>query len=202
MSPENQPAIHGRSRPRRADAERNREAILTAAKRLFNERGADVAIDEVARTAEVANATLYRHFATRADLLVAVYAEEVIELDELSRRMMDRTDPDQAFADWLRAFVHHVATKRDLALAIPDKPGGERSQRFADWHSTMLTSAQRLLTRAQADQAVRPELTVTDLLALASGIALTSRSPARLDAMLDLIRDGYCSPDHRKQSIR
>ena len=150
-----------------------------------------MALDEIARTAEVANATLYRHFPTRADLLIAVYAEEVFELDELSRRMMDRTDPDQAFADWLSAFVLHVATKRDLALAISDGPGGERSTRFADWHSTMLTSAQRLLTRAQADQAVRPELTAIDLLTLASGIALTSRSPTKQDALLDLIRDGY-----------
>jgi AcrR family transcriptional regulator len=193
MSPENQPV--SRARSRRVDAERNRGAILAAAKRLFDERGTDVPLDEVAKTAEIANATLYRHFATRADLLVAVYAEEVVELDELSRRLMDHTDPGQAFTDWLRAFVHHVATKRDLALAIPDEPASERSTRFAEWHSTMRTAAERLLTRAQQARGVRPGLTVTELLALASGIALTGRTPAGLDAMLDLIRDGYHSPE-------
>jgi AcrR family transcriptional regulator len=191
MSPESQPV--SRVRSRRVDAERNRDAILAAAKRLFDERGTDVPLDEVAKTAEIANATLYRHFATRADLLVAVYAEEVVELDELSRRLIDHTDPGQAFTDWLRAFVHHVATKRDLALAIPDEPGSERSTRFAEWHGTMRTAAERLLTRAQEAGAVRPELTVAELLAVASGIALTGRTPPGLDAMLDLIRHGYNS---------
>lgn len=152
-------------------------------------------LDEVAKTAEIANATLYRHFATRADLLVAVYAEEVVELDELSRRLMDHTEPGQAFTDWLRAFVHHVATKTDLALAIPDEARGSR---FDEWHSTMRTAAERLLDRAQEAGAVRPELTVTELLALANGIALTGRTPAGLDAMLDLIRDGYRSRQSKR----
>jgi AcrR family transcriptional regulator len=193
MSPENQPASPARTRTRRVDAERNRGAILAAARRLFDDRGAEVALDEVAKSAQVANATLYRHFATRADLLVAVYAEEVVELDELSRRLMDRTDPAQAFGEWLRAFVHHVATKRDLALAIPDGPDVDRGSRFNEWHDTMRIAAERLLTRAQEAQAVRPEVTVTNLLALASSIALTGRTSAGLDAMLDLIRDGYRS---------
>ncbi|MEV5963273.1 helix-turn-helix domain-containing protein [Kribbella sp. NPDC051952] len=190
MSPENQPT---RTRSRRVDAERNRAAILAAARRLFDERGAEVALDEVAKSAQVANATLYRHFATRADLLVAVYAEEVVELDELSQRLLGRTDPAQALTDWLRAFVHHVATKRDLALAIPDEPDSDRGTRFNEWHSTMRTAAERLLTRAQESRAVRPEVAVTDLLALASSIALAGRTPAGVDAMLDLIRDGYRS---------
>ncbi|TDW17210.1 TetR/AcrR family transcriptional regulator [Kribbella kalugense] len=193
MSPESQPV--SRTRSRRVDAERNRGAILGAARRLFDERGTDVPLDEVAKTAEIANATLYRHFATRADLLVAVYAEEVVELDELSRRLMDHTEPGQAFTDWLRAFVHHVATKTDLALAIPDEARGSR---FDEWHSTMRTAAERLLDRAQEAGAVRPELTVTELLALANGIALTGRTPAGLDAMLDLIRDGYRSRQSKR----
>jgi AcrR family transcriptional regulator len=193
MSPEIQPAAPARTRPRRADAERNREAILAAAQRLFEEQGADVPLDVIAKAATVANATLYRHFPTRAELLVAVYSDEVAELDALGRQLMNDPDAGRAFTDWLRAFMHHVATKRDLALAIPDEPGGDRTTLFAEWHRSMHSTAQRLLTRGQDAQSVRPNVTVRHLLALASAIALTGHSRADLDAMLDLARDGYRS---------
>ncbi|MFJ1461171.1 TetR/AcrR family transcriptional regulator [Nocardia sp. N2S4-5] len=192
MSPESQPAARASKRPRRADAERNRAALLAAAERLFDERGTDVPLDEVAKTAEVANATLYRHFATRADLIAAVYAEEVRDLDRLSDRLLDRTDPDQALTEWLRAFMHHVATKRDLALAIPDEPDGERDGLFAGWHAIMRAAAARLLARAQRDRAVSSELDAADLLVVVSGIALTGLPEDRLDRLLHLVRDGYC----------
>jgi AcrR family transcriptional regulator len=191
MSPESQPTGRASTRPRRVDAERNRAALLTAAKQLFDERGTDVSLDEVAKTAKVANATLYRHFATRADLIVAVYAEEVIDLDRFSNQLVDHTDPDQALTDWLRVFMHHVATKRDLALAIPDEPHGDREGLFASWHATMETAAARLLARAEHARAVRGELTAADLLAVVSGIALTGLPENRLDALLDIIRYGY-----------
>ncbi|WP_280367973.1 TetR/AcrR family transcriptional regulator [Nocardia wallacei] len=191
MSPESQPAARASKRPRRADAERNRAALLAAAERLFDERGTDVPLDEIAKAAEVANATLYRHFATRADLIAAVYAEEVRDLDRLSDRLLDRTDPDQALTEWLRAFMRHVATKRDLALAIPDEPDGERDGLFAGWHATMRAAAARLLARAQRDRAVPSELDAADLLVVVSGIALTGLPEDRLDRLLHLVRDGY-----------
>jgi AcrR family transcriptional regulator len=150
-----------------------------------------VPLDEIAKTAGIANATLYRHFATRTELIVAVYAEEVTELGKLSERLMDRPDPGQALAEWLRVFVHHVATKRDLALAVPDEQGGERDALFAGWHATMHDTAARLLTRAQDAHAARAEVNATDLLALAGGIALTGLPTTELDALVDLIRDGW-----------
>lgn len=191
MSPESQPRVRAATRPRRVDAERNRAALLAAARDLFDERGTEVSLDEVAKTAKVANATLYRHFATRADLIVAVYAEEVGELDRLGDLLVDHADPDQALTEWLRAFMHHVATKRDLALAIPDEPDGERDGLFAGWHATMRAAATRLLERAQRERVVRSEFTAVDLLAAVSGIALTGLPEDRLDRLLDLIRNGY-----------
>jgi AcrR family transcriptional regulator len=176
---------------RRIDAERNRDALLAAARRLFDTEGPGVPLDEIAKAAEVANATLYRHFPTRAELIIEVYAEEVAALSDLSEQFLDRPDADQALADWLRAFVEHVATKRDLALAVPEEPGGRRGALFADWHETMHDAASRLLTRAQADGTVRAELREEDLLALATGIALTGLPMHRLETLLDLIRHGY-----------
>jgi AcrR family transcriptional regulator len=195
MSPESASGrtTRGRRRTRRVDAERNRGALLAAAKRLFEARGPDVTLDEIARTAMVANATLYRHFPTRAELIVAVYAEEVAELSKLSDRLSDSHDPARALTDWLRAFLQHVATKRELALALPDEPDSERSELFAGWHATMHHAASRLLTHAQDAHAVRAELDAIDLLALTTGIALTGLPPARLEMLLDLARDGYGS---------
>lgn len=190
-SPESNPARTRdiTQRARRVDAERNRDALILAARRLFADRGPDVPLDEVAKTAKVANATLYRHFLTRAELIVAVYAEEVAELGQMSERLLEQPDPGQALADWLRAFVHHVATKRELALALPDD--SKRGALFNDWHATMQDASSKLVNRARDAGAIRTDISASDLLALATGIALTGLPTARLDALLDLIRDGY-----------
>ncbi|MBV9839234.1 MAG: TetR/AcrR family transcriptional regulator [Solirubrobacterales bacterium] len=163
--------------------------LIATAKRLFAERGVDVPLDEIARTANVANATLYRHFRTRAELIVAVYAEEVDELRRTSERLLQAPDPSQALADWLRMFVRHVATKRELALTLPD--GDERGALFTEWQATMHDAATRLANRARDAGALRADIAASDLLALGNGIALTARSTTGLERLLDLLRDGY-----------
>jgi len=177
-------------RPRRADAQRNHELVLAAAKEAFAEQGVDVAIDEIARRAGVGNATLYRHFPTRRDLIVAVYADEVAALNGQGAALLGSDDPGGALQEWLLAFIAHVATKRDLALAVPEVPEGEGDERtalFARWHESMHATAAPLLARAQHAGAVRADLAVAELLALANGIALAGADPERL---LTLIREG------------
>jgi AcrR family transcriptional regulator len=187
MSPESNP------RAPRIDGERNRAALVAAARRLFDDRGPDTPLNDVAVAAGVANATLYRHFATRADLIVAVYTQEVSELSALAKRLLRATDPAQALSEWLLAFVRHVAAKRDLAQALPDTRDGRRGTLFAEWHTIMHTDAERLLDRAQAVHAVRSEIRATDLLALANGIALTRLPDDRLQALLHVVRHGYAT---------
>src|SRR3954447_24387699 len=102
---------------KRADATRNAERLLAAARALVAEAGNEVALDEVARRAGVGNATLYRHFPTRGDLLVAVYADEIAELCRRGEQLRGAGDPLDALFAWLEEFVEHVATKRPLALA-------------------------------------------------------------------------------------
>lgn len=166
---------------------------MAAAKQLLEDRGVDVPLDEIAKAAHVANATLYRHFPTRAELIVAVYADEVEELVGLGERLLSESDPAQALDAWLSAFVHHVATKRELALALPDGPHDARDSLFGRWHAAMEVAAGRLLARAQESCDVPDGLRVSDLLALASGVALTGLPQARLDAMLAIVREGYHS---------
>src|SRR6266566_3404558 len=105
------------TRTQRADAARNRQLLLEAARRLIDERGPAVVMDEVARRAGVGNATLYRNFPTRGDLLAAVYADEVAALCQQGTALLARPCAGEALFDWLDSFVVHVAAKRALALA-------------------------------------------------------------------------------------
>jgi AcrR family transcriptional regulator len=178
------------ARPRRADARRNAELLLTAAKDVFDEHGVDAPLDDIARRAGVGNATMYRHFPTRRELIVAVYAEEVTALCDRGQALLHDRAPGEALFGWLRAFIAHVAGKRALALAIPNDPGGQRSALFDRWHSAMLATASALLTRAQRAGAIRADLDTADLLALANAIALTGADPGRTERLLDLVRRG------------
>jgi hypothetical protein len=121
---------------------------------------------------------------------VAVYAEEVAQLCDRGAALLGDRAPGEALFGWLQAFVAHVASKRALALAIPDDQGGRRSGLFAGWHTAMHATASALLTRAQQAGAVRADLEVTDLLALATAIALTGADPGRTGRLLDLVRRG------------
>lgn len=177
-------------RERRADASRNAELLLAAARELLDESGSEVALDEVARRAGVGNATLYRHFPTRGDLLVAVYADEVAGLCRQGTDLLNAPSPVDALFSWLEDFVVHVATKRPLALAATEGPIGRRTRLFDQWHKSMYSTATKLLDRARDAGAVRPELTATDLLALTSGAALTGTDVAHAQRLIRLLRTG------------
>jgi len=181
-------------RERRADASRNVDLLLAAARELLDEVGSDVALDEVARRAGVGNATLYRHFPTRGDLLVAVYADEVAALCLQGTDLLGAPSPVEALFSWLDDFVMHVSTKRALALAATEGPIGRRTQLFDQWHESMHSTASTLLDRARDAGAVRPDLTVTDLLALVSGAALTGADLAHARRLVRLLRSGVAEP--------
>lgn len=164
----------------RADATRNAARLVAAARELFAEQGTEAALDDVARRAGIGNATLYRHFPTRSDLLVAVYAEEVAAL------LAPASTVD--LFTWLDAFVVHVATKRALALAIND--GEQRGSLFAQWHHSITSVAGRLLEEAQHAGTVRRDLDVKDLLALTTGAALSSTGADNAKHLLTVLRRG------------
>lgn len=174
----------------RADAARNLGRLLAAARELFLERGPDVPLDDIARRAGVGNATLYRHFPTRGDLIVAVYADEVEALCRHGFELGEAADAGRALFEWLDAFVVHIAEKRPLALAVTDNPDHRRARLFDDWHRSITEVAARLLNRAAADGAVRRDLAVADLLALTSAAAIASSGPDHARRLLALLRSG------------
>ncbi len=177
-------------RPRRADARRNYERVLAAAREVFGELGVAASLDEIARRAGVGNATMYRHFPTRREMVIAVYAGEVSALCELGQSLLADPAPADALFRWLRAFITHVATKRELPLAIPDDTAGQRSALYRQWHDTMRATASGLLGRAQDAGVIRRDLDVSDLLASANGIGHAAADDDQIDRLLAIVRDG------------
>ncbi|MGW4385214.1 TetR/AcrR family transcriptional regulator [Streptomyces sp. NPDC004685] len=151
-------------RPRRADARRNFDALLAAARDAFAEKGAEASLEDIARQAGVGIGTLYRNFPTRRHLFETVYAEEVDALCRLADELAD-APPWDGLATWLRRFVDYTVTKR----AIRDALSGE-SDIFVACRRAMLDAGEPLLLRAQAAGEVRSDMSFDDLLRLVSGV--------------------------------
>ena len=191
-----------RRRPRRADAQRNYDRLLATAGEVFSERGVDAPLDDIARRAGIGNATMYRHFPDRRELIIAVYADEVAALCAQGEALLEDESPGDALFAWLRAFIAHVAAKRELALAIPDDQGGHRSALFDRWHQAMHSTASRLLTRAQSSGVASADLDISDLLTLASGIAVASADANQAERCMELLRHGISLPVASKLGLR
>ncbi|WP_035856340.1 TetR/AcrR family transcriptional regulator [Cryptosporangium arvum] len=156
-------------RPQRADARRNYDRLLDAAREAVAQHGAEASLDDIARRAGVGSGTLYRHFPTRAALLEAVFHEQIDELCAQAAARLDDPDPAAALGTWLEAVLRHSIRNRGMAAAL-------RTERTdSTWcYATMQDSAGRLLARAQAAGALRAEVPVSDLLRLINGLALAN----------------------------
>src|ERR1700754_1301964 len=99
----------------RADAERNRTALLTAAREVFGEHGLDASLDEIARRAGVGNATLYRRFPSRRDLIAEVFAGQMTEWVDLSELALADPDPWNGFLTYVTRVCEMQATDRGLS---------------------------------------------------------------------------------------
>jgi AcrR family transcriptional regulator len=175
----------GVRRPQRADARRNFDALLTAAREVFSEQGVAASLEDVARRAGVGIGTLYRNFPTRQELVEAVYIGEIRELCEAAQAA-DPDHPWNALAAWLRRFVDYVATKRALAEGL-----NRDSTIFAACRTEMYAAGAPLLERAQAAGEVRPDLSFDDLVRLVTSI-LSAGFPdeAQRDRVLAIALDG------------
>jgi AcrR family transcriptional regulator len=172
-------------KPLRADARRNRDQLIEAARTVFAELGTQAPLDEIARRAGIGNATLYRHFPTRDDLLIAVYADEVIALSASGAKLLAaEREPLDALFEWLEAFVLHLASKGDLARSL--EPGVRRSEQHQEWHEAMFGVVTRLVDRTREAGVVRADVDPVDLLVLVSGMA--SAEPVRVKRLLQMVR--------------
>lgn len=102
----------------RADAQRNLDALLEAAKTVFATSGVDAPVREIAARAGVGLATVYRHFPQRSDLIAAVFRREVDACAAAAARLAGEHDAVEALARWLQRYTHFIATKRGLAASL------------------------------------------------------------------------------------
>jgi AcrR family transcriptional regulator len=145
----------------RADAQRNREKVLSAAREAFAASGYNVPLDEIAALAGVGPGTVYRHFPSKEALFEAVTAARLGDLAADARSRAGDADPGAAFFGFLGRFRDEAAAKRDLpdAIAVPGALQG-------DLHAAV----DLLLRRAQQAGAVRPDISTPDLLLLLKGL--------------------------------
>jgi AcrR family transcriptional regulator len=182
----------------RADARRNRERVLAAARRAFAEQGYAVPLDEIASAAGVGPGTVYRHFPTKEALFEAVSVANIEELAADARARAESTDPDLAFAGFLDRVAEQALTKRDL----PDALGGAGADAVAAAVADMHDALGVLLAKAQEAGGVRGDVSVRDLIALLKGLLHAVRGDQDPDLgrrLLAVIRDGLRPKEGKDQ---
>jgi AcrR family transcriptional regulator len=160
-------------RPLRADARRNRERVIAAAREVFAEQGREAQMDDVARRAEVGVGTVYRHFPTKEALLEALAVDAFERLIARARECLDIEDPWEAFTSALWSGAEILSADRALAEVMVEIPGpvplGLESQ--LELTQTMTT----LLKRAQASGDVRPDVILDDIPMVMCGMGAATR---------------------------
>ncbi len=173
----------------RADARRNRERVLDAARRAFAEQGYAVPLDEIAAAAGVGPGTVYRHFPTKEALFEAVSVATVEDLAADARARAEADDPDAAFAGFLDRMAEQALAKRNL----PDAFAGAGTDAVAEAVAEMHDALGVLLVKAQEAGGIRRDVTVADLVALLKGLLYAVRGDPDPDIrhrLLAVVRDG------------
>jgi len=160
----------------RVDAQRNRERILEVAKEAFTRSGAEASLDDIAKGAGVGPGTLYRHFPTREELLVAVYRTEMERLAAAEQKLAATMSPIEALRTWLLLFVDAVATKQLIAPALNTLVGDPKKV-FEGSYAQTRESIRALVKRAIKSGDIRKDLDPVDLLRALVGVAHVASSP-------------------------
>jgi len=179
----------------RADAERNRTALLAAAREIFGEHGLDASLDEIARRAGVGNATLYRRFPTRRDLVAEVFADQMSDYVALAETALTEPDPWAAFVGYLTRLFTMQATDRGLAeLLVTTSFDGD--ERIAALRTAAQRGATAVIERAQAAGALRADFTRRDigiLMKANAGVVQRAADPDAWRRQLELLLGGLAA---------
>jgi len=183
-------------KPLRADAQRNRDALLRAAREIFAQEQTDVPFEDIARRAGVGAGTLYRHFPNRDTLIAAVFEEEVAALRERAYHLLETSPPDEALATFLREMVDHMYSQRGLArtfFAASEAAGGALS----DEGHVLEEAVAAILNRGVEQTVLRDDIPAGALMLALHGIGIASvHSEHRVEAdgIVQLMIDGLHRP--------
>jgi len=177
---------------KRADARRNEEALLDAAAAAFVTSGVDVPVRDIAAKAGVGLGTIYRHFPTRADLIVAVYRHQVEACAEAGPTLLaNSTTPHAALASWIDLFVDFLVTKHGLAQAMQSDHAGLETLHAYFLDRLVPVCAQLLKAAADAGE-IRPGTDAMELLFGVGNLCIGAENNPRYDArrMVELVIAG------------
>ena len=176
---------------KRADARRNEQALLDAAADVFVAAGVQAPVRDIAARAGVGMGTVYRHFPTRADLVVAVYRHQVERCVQAGAELLAGTEPPvTALAQWIDRFVDFLVTKHGLATALRSDDA-DFSTLHAYFLDRLVPVCDQLLQAAIAQHEIRSDVTAFELM-YAVGNLCVGRGDTGYDAnrMARLLIDG------------
>jgi AcrR family transcriptional regulator len=176
----------------RADALRNRQKVLDAARAVFETEGLGVPLDEIARAAGVGPGTIYRHFPTQDALFEAVIEARVEDLVADARARAALPDAGEAFLGFLARLAGEAAMKKDLSDVLTAPPTVATELR-RDMHAALET----LLRRAQESGAIRAGVRTEDLIALLKGLLAALQAAPSEDSrrtLLEIVTAGLRTP--------
>jgi AcrR family transcriptional regulator len=173
---------------RRAQAERNRDKILVAARAAFAEQDAEVSMAEISRRAGIGMATLYRNFPGRRELLEALYIDEVNAVCEAAEISEGET-PGARLEAWLQRFFAFFNNKHHVAELL--KQTNDDAGPFLNTNRTRVLAAGRpLLLAAQQTHEIRDDLTLEQILEMIIAIATIDSDPSYVEPILQTALDG------------
>ena len=176
-------------RPMRADARRNYDSVVAAAREAFAEGGAETSLEGIARRAGVGIGTLYRHFPTRQALLEVVYRDEVQQVCR-SAEELQQLPAWEGFVAWIHRLAGYLVTKQALAHELLDYVAKD-SDVFKICRHNLFEAGEPLLARAQEQRAVRADTNLAEIVQLVGGIAkIQNTDPAQRDRILTIALDG------------
>jgi AcrR family transcriptional regulator len=178
--------------PMRADAARNRERILAAARAAFAGSGGEVSMAEISRRADVGMATLYRNFPSRRALLEALYTDEVDALCAAAATVGGAT-PGAVLEAWLRRFFAYFTSKREIAAELLTHVDSSNPV-FNESRARVLAAGRPLLVAAQRAQEVRDDLALEQILDMLVAIAKIHGDIHYLEPILQAALDGLHPP--------
>jgi AcrR family transcriptional regulator len=181
-------------RPLRADARRNYERLVAAAREVFNAQGAGAPMETIARQAGVGVGTLYRHFPKRIDLVEAVYRTDVEELVVTAEKAAANLEPWPAVESFLRAFVRYAQAKRTLMNELHE--AFEKNPALRSQAKERIDGAMAMIvTRGQRAGVVRTDVHGSDITALVAPMCTSATmTTEQSDRLLPMILDGLRTP--------